>query len=626
MKIETDNPSIRTSLIQQPVIPQRRSREIPLTAFDHSDMRKNQMLKKMKIECQNVSVAPDEDGVDQGKDNGVDTIIAYEKDFVDRIRKNVLRRLQSQRTEKANETNIHKIEVPWWQWQEDTILRFCSDIFCPSAKPTGKNTGPRIQKKMVGESLHLCYAVYERKVCEEGRKIWTMKDKNRSLPITCYLQGIHEKTINSDGALSVTQSQSVIFAELRKMAKNARDQVLKRHSTCDPTATVCDVGELVEEYAIPFFQGKIKRYNTNKCNDPDRKSSDALNFHAFNGPETFPPWISLDCSESAIAGNNDAWIQIHGIKERVVYLQLMFMKFERDVYKGDNWWFNNALRSFDRSASTAIDQISRRKQKVQDTKGNEVVYDFKDEERHPDPNRKMKMKSYAHYLPTEKWEPMTSWKFEIEAQDGSLLTSRYKISELLIASGVNNMKHFEDFKVVTPPRLLGFTRFRKYLSKPELWNIDFWKQLHPGNLAIFQAQEEISKMYCIKLSLDPERYLPPRLRIAVKDQEIYDNQNETEDEEEEGDMKDKKHAGEVNVCNVLQIHARIAALRTATDLAPNDELSEHQRIGSYYDRANRRDKMKNMPQEEEEATYEEATGSFMHPNLWILMAAFLTSF
>lgn len=187
------------------------------------------------------------------------------------------------------------------------------------------------------------------------------------------------------------------------------------------------------------------------------------------------------------------------------------------------------------------------------------------------------------------------------------------------------MRSFTDVKIIQPPTLLGYTRFRKYLSKPELWSYDFWKQLHPGNLAVFQAQEEVSKMYCVKLSLDPDRYLPPKLSVNVKDEELFDNQDDSDDDKKEGHAKERAHTGEVNVCNQLQIHARIASLRTANDLAPNDELSEQQKLDTYYDRANRRDKIKMLSEEEEEELEYEGAASFMHSTSWFFVAPILIS-
>jgi len=615
---------------------------------------------RLVIECENFGVFPDELGINNASAQNVDRSYYRESEFKERVKNEVDHKIQRDEMEKRTRLN-KELEIPWYKYQEDSILKFCSDIFCPDSKNVveGKDDdeidddlkgkkklkiykerfGEKSEKyklekskkrkrKMVGEALHICYGTFEKRVCEYSDSLSPQELKEKSLPINCFLQQLKASNINIDNDTTAT-TQKEIFEHLRTLKKRSVENVKKSYCSeddmmnIDDENVVCDIGGTIENFGVTYFTKKVGAWALKKCKDPKRKSVDGVDFVAINPPETWPKWMPFPCSLEAMGietdllpnSPNKAWVAFQARKQRVSYLQLAFMKFERDIYKGEDFWFKDLIRATDYSAFRAITAMQDRKEKFDGSvkHGNSVVMGFKKQADNP---YRSTMKQYYHLVPSALWQPMTGWHFNAKSGDVETFHAKYELQDLVKASGVADMvfNGESEARIIKPPIIFGYTRHRRYLSKPELWDRKLWKQLNAINLAHYQAQERVCKQYCIKVKLDPAKYIAPRME--------YDNtaaeQQEEEDEAGDNGVGDVLYtAHQVNVCNRLHIHARIAALRTATALAPNGELTEQQKVRAWYDRLDAAEKTVTQVEAKVEEIEDSAAEHLSMPSIFV---------
>eukprot|EP00397_Hematodinium_sp_SG-2012_P021634 GEMP01022361.1.p1 GENE.GEMP01022361.1~~GEMP01022361.1.p1 ORF type:complete len:503 (+),score=89.41 GEMP01022361.1:291-1799(+) len=366
----------------------------------------------------------------------------------------------------------------WWTWQEDNVRQYCDETFCtPSTMVAG------FGQVMTGSTLHLCYTIYHRKMCETQDK---ESRKGGSLSLRCFLHMAYRDQLGF-----TNQTQFGLLRHMRDMRADVKQKYKTKHTGCKPNEHYpdgfCDVGEPMERHALKVLGDRITKWNTEECLEP-RESPPLTSFHAFGPPEASPPWMQLDCEKGQ--EENEMWVKLGARRQRVMYLQLWFMKFERDLYQGDDQWFFDALEATDKKMyGHAMDLKNHRSMNL----NSDTLPSVKPDYPHEFPPKEGA--SAARLLPSDLWQPLAVWNFigipkasSIQFADAISPEPTWEIPLPLMAHGIPQMKKFAPDRVPYP-EYIGSTRFRKYLSAPEEWNRELWMQIAPIHFDRYQAQE-----------------------------------------------------------------------------------------------------------------------------------------
>lgn len=458
----------------------------------------------------------------------------------------------------------------WWTWQEDNVRHFCDAAFCKATEEeAAKARG--FKKVMGGNTLHLCYTIYQEKICDEMEK---GEQNGGALSLRCFLHKAYR------GDVPVPK-ETPFLRQLRDIRVDVRTKHNSKHTTCENldiqgTDGFCDVGEEIEKNVIDQLPKRISMWNRKECEEP-RAAPSLKTFHVFGPPETSPPWMTLECTEEP--AENEMWVKLNARRHRVMYLQLWFIKFERDLYEGDDRWFYDALQATDKAMHTVISTWKRRRKRWLNPDRETV----KEEYRRVVPDSVVAEREDAgRFISSDTWQALAAWNFVGVPSKGTEAEWRspdttWPIPKMLIDHGVEEMQANSDPQL-PHPELVARTRFRKYLLAPELWNREFWDQIAPIHYARYHAQEVETKHSCKYLGLDPEFYRHPYFKQTSALQQW--SRETSKKSWLESDLKTESSV-DANSCSIPLIHARMAALNSVTATAVNDAMSDEEMKKAY---------------------------------------------